>query len=108
MATTPLTKHWIIGRLRAVRDPKGKQLAVVDTLCRGEQKGDGDRRLRLPTDAEIARQLGMSVRTVRQHIWSFATLIEGLEMLEPRARIYVWYWHREWEKLHGHPLGGSR
>lgn len=86
--------------MRALREPRGQTLAVIQALCRDREPTNDaeDERPRLPTDDEIGRELGMAPRTVRQHLITFAQLLDGLEALEPRARIYLWYWHREWER----------
>jgi hypothetical protein len=100
----PLSQHPWLADLRAFREPRGKALKVVESLCRRPTpppKGsDIEWRPRLASDADIAKQLGMSVATVRAHITTVANWINGLEELEPRTRIYLWYWHREWEKRH--------
>lgn len=97
----PLGDHPVLTGLRALREPRGRTLAVVEALCRRREmpdEPDPDWRRRLPTDEEIARELRMTVSSVRTHIRDVANWIEGLEELEARPRIYLWYWHRQWER----------
>jgi hypothetical protein len=85
-------------------------LQVVEALCRdrgGRVDTDPDWRPHLPTDAELAKELRMSESSVRTHLRTAATWIEGLEQLETRARIYLWFWHRTWEKDHP-PQDGAK
>jgi DNA-binding FadR family transcriptional regulator len=96
-----LADHPIFRDLRAVREPRPRMLQVVEALCRRRElpaKSDPDRRPRLPRDEEIAKELGISRSAVRTALDEMALLLDGLEVLEVRARIYVWYWHSQWEK----------
>ena len=89
----------LLSGLRCCREPRGRALEVVERLCRGiSQMPRRGNRGQLPTDAEIAEQLGISVATVRSHLNAVAFWIEGLEELPPRIRIYLWFRQRERER----------
>ena len=89
----------LLSGLRCCREPRGRALEVVERLCRGiSQTPRRGNRGQLPTDAEIAEQLGISVATIRSHLNAVAFWIEGLEELPPRIRIYLWFKQRERER----------
>lgn len=89
--------HPLLQGLRALREPKGRTLQVVEALCRRRDVAkDPDWRPRLPTDKELAKELKMSTSSVRSHLETAALWIEGADELEPRARIWLWYWHSRW------------
>ena len=93
-----LSAHPLLHQLRSRRDFPARTLAVVNRLCRDVVQAQGHEvRRQLPSDAEIATDLGMSVATVRSHLNQAANWIDGLEELPPRVRIYLWYVLREWE-----------
>lgn len=102
--TVPLSRHPIFGGLRSIREPQGRTLQVIEALCKRPtpppKNSDLEWRPRIASDDEIATTLGISTHTVRAHITTVANWIEGLEEFDPRVRIYIWYWHREWEKTH--------
>lgn len=95
----PISSHPLLHQLRSRREFPARTLAVVKRLCQDFVRSQGNEvRRQLPSDAEIARDLGMSVATVRSHLSQAANWIDGLEELPPRVRIYLWYVHREWEQ----------
>jgi hypothetical protein len=101
--SVPLSRHPILGSLRSIREPHGRTLEVVEALCRRAKppaRPEAGWRPKMPSDDEIAAALRISTHTVRTHISTVANWIEGLEEFDPRVRIYIWYWHREWEKTH--------
>jgi hypothetical protein len=101
-----LSDHPLLRRLRALREPRGRTLQVVEALCRRRDvdiDDNPDWRPRLPTDAELAKELKMSESSVRTHLRTAATWIEGAEELETRSRIWLWYWHWKWEKTRESP-----
>jgi len=64
----------------------------------------------LPTNEELAEQLGLAVSTVRKHIEDTAQFyIDGAPMLPPRHRIYHCVWWERWLKQRQEtPPTGSR
>ncbi len=96
-----MADHPILGGLRVVREPRPRVMVVVEALCRPRELAtseDMGKRNRLPTDSEISKETGLSMSAVRTAIDDMALLLDGLEMLETRARIYVWYRHTQWVK----------
>ena len=93
--------HPVLRGLRALREPRGRALEVVEALCERNDphpRRPNDWPPRLPSDADIAKRLRMSLSSVRTHLRTVSTWIEGLEELEPRTRIYLWYLHSRWER----------
>jgi hypothetical protein len=50
-----------------------------------------DHRAAFLTDAQIARELGIDVSSVRTHINSLDNNLDGLEQFAPRPRIFLYY-----------------
>jgi hypothetical protein len=82
--------------------PRGRTKEVVDLLC---APADDSRLIEprqldaidgLPSNAAIG-QLGMSEKTVKDHIAKAANEVNGLSKLRARARIYICYLHDQWE-----------
>jgi hypothetical protein len=94
--------HPIFKGLGWRQKPRGRTKQVVELLCTRPDPNsvrftsdldlDG-----LPSNAAIAEQLGVSEKTVKDHIAKAATNINGLAMLRARARIYVCHHHELWK-----------
>lgn len=88
-----------------MREPRGLASRVVECLCRDRARPavtDPDWDPNLPTDKEIAAELGIAEGTVSKKIEEVARTIVGdgfdIEMVPRRARIFIWYRHRLWER----------
>ena len=94
--------HPLLRDLYWRRRPRGRTLAVVEALVNPPQGARvmlNDESLNmdgLPPNAFIARQLGMSEKTVKEHIAKAARDVNGLWTLRARARIYGCYHHDRW------------
>jgi hypothetical protein len=83
--------------------PRGRTKEVVDLLCgpaddsRPLDPSEFDAVDGLPSNAAIATHLGMSEKTVKDHIAKAANEVNGLTKLRARARIYICYLHDQWE-----------
>lgn len=73
------------GPIRALTE---RQQEIVDGLLAGGSY------------AEIGTRLGCSARTVETHVRQIANLIDGLDELPPRWRIYAWAQQQRWEREH--------
>ena len=108
-----LKSHPFLATLRWFRRPRqGSSVErTIDALCaKREVAFDRDGNvIGLPSNKELAKQLGIAEATVRQHIEVGAGRdIEGLEMLPVRSRIWLCYWHTKWLDQHATPPTGSR
>lgn len=88
-----------------MREPRGLASRVVDCLCRERARPvvtDPDWDPNLPTDKEIAIELGIAEGTVSKQIEAIASTIVAdgfdIDMIPRRARIFIWYRHRLWER----------
>jgi hypothetical protein len=83
--------------------PRGRTKEVVDLLCgpaddaRVVDPSELDAVDGLPSNAASAAHLGMSEKTVKDHIAKAANEVNGLSKLRARARIYICYLHDQWE-----------
>jgi len=89
--------------LRILHEPRGQARRVVDALCRERDQSvaaDPDWNPNLPTDKEIARELGLKESTVAKLIELVARDIVAdsfeMAMIPRRGRIFLWYRHRLW------------
>lgn len=71
-----------------IRPLTARQLEVVQCIVRGCSYAEG------------AAAIGCQPRTFETHVRQIAMLIDGLDELPPRWRIYTWAKHAEWERSH--------
>jgi hypothetical protein len=108
-----LKTHPFLATLGWFRRPRqGSSVArTIEALCaKRDITFDKDNNVvGLPSNKELAVQLGISEATVRQHIEvDAAKAIDGLELLPVRSRIWLCYWHTRWLDQHQTPPSNSR